>query len=118
MLAAGAVALLAAPAFAADVTIEKKETTVTKQVPESGSTVSTTIIAPTAPPSAQVETPPPPPAPTAVWVPGHWLWNPERQTFIWGHGKFLEPPHAHAAWVPGTWLQTPTGWAWHEGHWD
>ena len=71
LLTAGAVLLLTAPAFAqSSVTIEKKET-VTK-VPESGSTVSTVVVAPNPPPPPQAETPPPPPGPTVVWTPGRW----------------------------------------------
>ena len=116
LLTAGAALLLAAPALGEEVTIEKK--TITREVPSSGSTVSTTIIAPNPPPAPQAETPPPPPGPTMVWTPGHWSWEPERHAYNWIHGKFMEPPHARAAWVPGRWAERPDGWYWQEGRWD
>jgi len=117
LFAAGAVLILAGPAFADDVTIEKR--TITREVvPESGSTVSTVIVAPTAPPAPEVETPPPAPAPTAVWMPGHWNWSPERQVYVWSHGRYAEPPRARATWIPGRFTERPDGWVWQEGRWD
>jgi hypothetical protein len=116
LLTAGAVLILSAPAFADEVTIEKK--TITKTVPESGSTMSTEIIAPTPPPPVQVEVPPPPPAPGVAWVPGHWRWSPEAQRYVWLRGKFIEPPREHAEWVPGRFVERPDGWVWKEGRWD
>src|SRR4029077_5481058 len=96
LLATAAVLALSAPAFAADVQIEKKtitrenpdtgttveKKTITKEEPGSGSTVSTTIIAPKAPPAIQVETPPPAPRPTEAWIPGHWRWEPGAANFV------------------------------------
>jgi len=116
LLAAGAVLILSAPAFADTVTIEKR--TITRDVPESGSTVPTVVIAPTAPPPPQIETPPPAPGPTAVWMPGHWNWNTERQAYVWIDGRYGEPPRERAAWIPGHFIQGPAGWTWEEGHWD
>ena len=117
LLTAGAVLLLTAPAFAqSSVTIEKKET-ITK-VPESGSTVSTVVVAPNPPPPPQAETPPPPPGPTVVWTPGHWSWEPGARNHVWIAGKYLEPPRPRAAWIPGRWVQRPEGWVWQDGRWD
>jgi hypothetical protein len=116
LVAAGAVLLFTAPAFAqSSVTVEKK-TTITKEEPSVGSTVSTTIIAPNPPPAPRVETPPPPPGPRMVWTPGHWTW--ERDKYVWLGGKYVEPPREHAAWVAGRWVQRPNGWLWEEGRWD
>jgi hypothetical protein len=77
--------------------------------------MSTTIIAPTAPPAPRVETPPPP-GPRMVWTPGHWAW--EQDKYTWLGGKYVEPPREHAAWVAGHWVQRPNGWGWEEGRWD
>ena len=117
LLTAGAVLLLTGPALAqGSVTIEKK--TITKEVPETGSTVSTVIVAPNPPPPPQAETPPPPPGPSVVWTPGHWNWNRDTHGYVWIGGKYLEPPRARAAWLPGRWAQRPEGWVWQEGRWD
>ena len=121
LLAAGAVLLVSAPAFAqsSSVTIEKRSySTSTSTVPEVGSTTSTVVIAPQAPPPPKVVTPPPPPGPGVAWIPGHWMWRPAQATFVWINGRYAEPPHVHAAWVPGRWAQRPQGWVWVGGHWD
>ena len=116
LLAAGAAVLLSAPAFADEVTIEKK--TITRDVPESGSTVTTEIIAPNPPPPPRVEVRTAPPAPDVAWVAGHWRWDPGAQNYIWVAGRYLAPPRAHAEWVPGRFVQRPNGWLWQDGRWD
>lgn len=120
LLAAGAVLIMAAPAFAesSSVTIEKRSVTTERTVPEVGSTVTTTIIAPTPPPAPQAETPPPPPGPGVAWIPGHWAWEQAQTNYTWVHGRYAEPPRAHAAWVAGHWVPQAHGWIWEEGHWD
>jgi hypothetical protein len=117
LLAAAAILVVGAPAFAdSTVTIEKK--TITREEPGSGSTVSTVVIAPNPPPPPQAEVPPPPPGPTMVWTGGHWRWDPETRSYVWLQGKYMTPPHERAAWMPGHWRQGPDGWMWDEGHWD
>jgi hypothetical protein len=116
LFAAGAVLILSAPAFADQVTIEKQ--TITRDVPQSGSTETTEIIAPTPPPAPQAEVPPAPPSPDVAWVSGHWSWDPAAQNYVWVHGRYLEPPHAHAEWVPGHFVQRPNGWLWEDGTWN
>ena len=117
LVVAGAVLLLAAPAFAqSSVTIEKK--TITKEVPESGSTVSTVVVAPNPPPPPRAEAPPPPPGPEMVWTEGHWSWKPDVHNYVWAEGKYAKPPRPHAAWMPGRWTQRTEGWVWDEGRWD
>jgi hypothetical protein len=118
LTAAVAALLVAAPALAQEVTIEKKETTITREVPESGSTVSTVVVAPNPPPELRVETPPPPPGPAMVWVGGNWRWNPETRDYVWAAGRYAEPPRPRAAWVPGHWVQRPDGWVFVDGRWD
>src|SRR2546421_673691 len=104
LVAAGAVLLFTAPAFAQTSTtiIEKKTTTTEMPAPSAGSTVSTTIIAPTPPPAPRVEVQPPPPGPRMVWVPGHWGW--ERDQYVWLGGKYMEPPREHAACTAVRWM--------------
>src|SRR5690348_8269275 len=106
LVAAGAVLLFTAPAFAqtsTTTTIEKRTTTTEMPAPSAGSTVSTTIIAPTPPPAPRVETLPPPPGPRMVWVPGHCCW--ERDQYVWLDGRYMEPPREHAAWTAGRWVE-------------
>jgi hypothetical protein len=135
LIIAGAALLCAGPALAADVTIEKettvtkelvpaepKDTTVTKELvpaePHSGSTVSTVIIAPEAPPPPRVEVRPEPPRPGMIWMEGHWEWTPEKRTFGWIPGEFAAPPQPRATWSPGHWQKRPDGWVWAPGHWS
>jgi len=117
LLTAGAILILAAPAFAqSSVTIEKK--TITKEVPESGSTVSTIVVAPNPPPPPRAEARPAAPGPEMVWMSGHWSWKPEAGSYAWIEGKYAMPPRPRAAWLPGSWTQHPDGWVWEEGRWD
>jgi hypothetical protein len=121
LMIAGAALICAGPALAADATIEK-QTTVTKELvpaePHSGSTVSTVIIAPEAPPPPRVEVRPEPPRPGMVWMEGHWEWSPQTRTYRWVAGEFAEPPRPRAVWSPGHWQQRPDGWVFTPGHWS
>jgi hypothetical protein len=97
LVAAGAMMLIAAPAFAASWT----ETSTT------GYAVATPV---TPPPLVVVA---PPPAPDQVWVPGqwrrapvwvagHWRQDAAHATYVWVQGHYVEP--AQLAWVPGHWV--------------
>lgn len=121
LIVSAAVVALTVPAFAqatSTTTIEKRSETVTRSIPKTGYTVSTTVIVPTAPPAPWIESPPALPFPAAVWEPGHWRWVPAEQTYTWVQGIYARPPHEHAAWQPGHWRQAPNGWVWVEGRWD
>ncbi len=117
---AGAALALSIPALADEVTIEKRTITreVTREAPESGSTVPNVIIAPGPPPPPRTEMPPPPPGPTMVWIGGHWSWDPAARGHVWVDGRYAEPPRRRAAWLPGRWVQQPDGWVWEDGRWD
>lgn len=52
----------------------------------------------------------------AIWVPGYWGWDEERQDFIWVSGVYRVPPVGHR-WVPGYWHITNSGWQWVQGFW-
>ncbi len=117
LLTAGAILILAAPAFAqSTTTIEKK--TITKDIPESGSTVSTVVVAPNPPPPPRAEAPPPPAGPEMVWTEGHWNWKSDARDFVWAEGKYVMPPRPRAAWMPGRWVQRTEGWVFEDGRWD
>ena len=121
LMIAGAALICAAPALAEDVTVEK-QTTITKELvpaePLSGSTTSTVIVAPEAPPPPRIEVRPAPPRPDMVWMEGHWEWNPQTHTYGWTQGTFAEPPRPRAVWTPGHWQQRPDGWVFTPGHWS
>jgi hypothetical protein len=122
LMIAGAALLCAGPALAADVTIEKDTTTITKEVvppePHSGSTVATTIVAPEPPPPPRTEVRPEPPRPGMAWQEGHWEWNPDKRNYSWVPGDFTEPPRPRAVWSPGHWQKRPDGWVWTAGRWS
>src|SRR5262245_50754462 len=62
------------------------------------------ILAPKEPPPAINEIPPAErPEGGAVWLPGYWSWDDDRQDFIW---------------VSGVWRIPPQGRQWMEGHWE
>ena len=121
-ITAGALVALTAPAFAAETTAMIEKRTIAKatvtDVPQSGSSVATTAIAPNPPPPPHLETPPAPPDPAVAWTPGHWQWVPGQQAYTWVSGRYIDPPRPHAAWVPGRWRQEDRGWVWVEGRWD
>jgi len=70
------------------------------------------------PPAPLPEVVPPPPFYGAVWIPGHWRWEPGAANFVWLHGHYAEPPRPRAAWAPGRWIERNNGWVWEEGRWD
>jgi hypothetical protein len=106
LLTAGAVLALAVPALAQTTVIEKK--TITKEVPESGTTISKVVVAPNPLPPPRAETPPPPPGPSLGWTPGHWTWSPDTRTYVWTTGK-LPRTAARARLMGSRPLGTPDG---------
>ena len=55
---------------------------------------------------------------TAIWIPGHYNWDADSQSYVWLDGEFVQPPHPGAHWVDGHWRETPTDWLWVAGHWS
>lgn len=52
----------------------------------------------------------------AVWVPGYWSWDVDRNDFIWVSGCWrVAPPGMN--WVPGYWASVSNGWEWVAGFW-
>jgi hypothetical protein len=58
------------------------------------------------------------PLPGAVWIDGHYDWNPATQNYVWLEGQYTLPPRPGAQWVPGHWQQGPNAWAWVDGDWN
>nr|WP_283949748.1 hypothetical protein [Limobrevibacterium gyesilva] len=74
------------------------------------------IIAPTAPPTPQVEVIPAAPSQVVVWQPGRWGWN--GSGWEWVPGAYVQRPQPAALWEPGHWDASPTGgYVWVAGHW-
>ena len=57
-------------------------------------------------------------SPRTVWIPGAYNWDPNRQTYAWTQGQYVEAPTEDARWVPGHWAETPTSWIWVDGRWN
>ncbi len=69
------------------------------------------------PPQPVTEHVPEPTVEGAVWIPGYWSLDIERQDFIWVGGVWRKPPPEHK-WVPGYWKRFPTGWVRLPGFWN
>ena len=52
----------------------------------------------------------------AIWIPGYWGWDDDRQDFIWISGVWRVPPPGRE-WVPGYWTQADSGSQWISGCW-
>jgi hypothetical protein len=80
----------------------------------------TVIVAPSAPPAAQIEVVPAPPVVAGqveYWTPGHWTWT--SGGWVWAAGAYVTAPAPTAAWVPGQWVTQPSGgYVWVDGHWQ
>jgi hypothetical protein len=74
---------------------------------------SRVIIAPSAPPPAQVEVIPTTTTQVVQWQPGHWSWS--GGTWVWIPGQYAPRPQPGSVWVPGQWVQQSNG---SPGHWS
>lgn len=52
----------------------------------------------------------------AIWIPGYWTWEEDRNDFIWVSGVWRVPPPG-AQWVPGYWIKVEDGYQWVSGYW-
>lgn len=52
----------------------------------------------------------------ALWIPGYWQWDDDRDDFIWISGIWRLPP-PEQSWVPGYWTPANQGWSWTSGFW-
>ena len=50
------------------------------------------------------------------WLPGYWLWDVDREDFIWISGVYRNVP-PNRRWVPGSWVEVEGGWQRVSGFW-
>jgi hypothetical protein len=67
------------------------------------------------PPPAVVEVQPVVPYPGAIWVTGHYVWQP--RGWVWVGGYYHRPPYAGAYYVHGYYHHGPRGYVWVGGYW-
>ena len=73
-------------------------------------------------PMARSETKGRVPSKDAVWVPGFWNLQGDRNTgsragWVWAPGQWLTPPVRAARWDPAHWGWSDDWWSWRPGHW-
>lgn len=78
--------------------------------------------APVDAPAVKQETKGTAPSAKAVWVPGFWDIQGDRNTgaragWVWVSGRWIEPPVAHAQWDPGHWGWSDGWYSWIPSHW-
>ena len=56
------------------------------------------------------------PGDDAIWIPGYWHWDDERDDFLWISGIWRVPAYGHR-WVPGYWSETADGFRRISGFW-
>jgi hypothetical protein len=69
-------------------------------------------------PPANIDELPPEEKPegNAVWIPGYWGWDSERNDYLWVSGCWrVKPPGKD--WVPGYWREEGDQWQWVAGFW-
>ena len=53
-----------------------------------------------------------------AWIPGYWIWDDERDDFVWLSGVWRDMPPGRQ-WVPGYWETLPEGrYQWVAGFWE
>jgi hypothetical protein len=73
-------------------------------------------------PIAKSETKGRAPSRDAIWVPGFWNFQGDRNTapragWVWVPGRWLTPPVRGARWDPAHWGWSDEWWSWIPGHW-
>jgi hypothetical protein len=73
-------------------------------------------------PTAKSETKGRAPSADAIWVPGFWNLQGDRNTgpsagWVWVPGRWLTPPVLQARWDPAHWGWSNEWWSWIPGHW-
>jgi hypothetical protein len=73
-------------------------------------------------PIAKVETKGRAPWTDAIWIPGFWNFQGDRNTgpragWVWMPGRWLTPPVRDARWDPAHWGWSDGWWSWIPGHW-
>ncbi len=68
------------------------------------------------PPAPRYEYVGPAPYYGAVWIHGHWAWDPRDGRYEWMPGRWIAARPAYV-WNDGGWYHGPRGWVWREGFW-
>jgi hypothetical protein len=73
--------------------------------------------------AAKTETRSRAPSKDAVWIPGFWTLQADRNTapragWVWVSGQWLTPPFRGASWIPAHWGYSDDWWSWDPGHWS
>jgi hypothetical protein len=73
-------------------------------------------------PKAKSETRSRAPSAHAIWIPGFWNLQGDRQTatragWVWVPGRWLTPPVRNARWDPAHWGWSDEWWTWIPAHW-
>jgi hypothetical protein len=73
-------------------------------------------------PIARSETKGQAPSKGAIWVPGFWNLQADRNAapragWVWVPGRWLTPPARHSHWFPAHWGWSDEWWSWIPGHW-
>src|SRR5262245_60967026 len=66
-------------------------------------------VAPKQPPADVPEDPPDYMPEGAIWIPGYWVWDDDRDNFLWVTGVARVPPPG-MRWVPGYFTEVDGGW--------
>jgi hypothetical protein len=77
---------------------------------------TTTYVKTAPPPSKKVVVPTVKPYPNAVWISGHWKWDPRPGKYVWVSGHWVKARKGKV-WKSGHWKKTPRGWVWVRGRW-
>lgn len=72
---------------------------------------------PVPPPNPIQERIPPQRDNQAIWIPGYWEWDADRNDFYWVTGTWRRPPPSRT-WIPGFWLNSEEGWVRVHGFWS
>ncbi len=86
--------------------------------PVTGGQAEAGVVVPKQPPAPIEEMPPDmkPDAENAVWIPGYWGWDDERNDFLWVSGVWRVPPPGFR-WMPGYWQNNQGQYQWISGYW-
>jgi len=72
---------------------------------------------PPAPPPLRVEQQWAPPSPDAIWIAGHWTWEPSRGAYVWFPGYYEYPPAPWAVYDAEHHYVHGHDHYWVHGHW-
>lgn len=75
------------------------------------------VVVPKSPPEDLIHDIPPKIDSRAIWIPGYWVWIPEKNDYSWICGVWRIPPPDHE-WISGSWIKYQNGWTYVRGFWS